>query len=701
MTFQHPWMLFLLIVPLLWMLMNWHRSSRHSSLAIKTLCLWALLLALAKPTLVFRSSRMAVAVLADTSASISDQGLKHESDLIREMECARGEHVLQVIEFARSTRMAEKKGIEVGHLARTPGRDARATDIERAVRHAIAILPLDCVRRMVILSDGRENVGNVLRSAEKARDLGIPIDTIPVVDRVPSTLQLEMAATPTVIFSAARFPIDLVVRSPRPAPAEIVVSCQGKRIDSKRVFLEQGVNRVNVATSLAAVGDVELSVAVYAGDAGDLHFSQPVTLRQPRALLISRGGALIDTHLIDSLTSAQFKVMRKDAIPADFAADQIVLLNNWGLRAIPLARRVSLENFVKTGGVLAVLNAERDTFATAWARQDPLQRTLPVTLTPPEAGRASCVVLVLQKSFSMDGEKMQLARLTAREVVENLQRNDMVGLLTFADTFEWTVPVQETSDRDSIDNVIDGVTAGGGARLAAALHEAFRRILAVSAASKHIVVLTDGRTGDLGTPALAPRASARHVTISTIAFGDRTDRNELIRIAQWTGGESHLVRKPWEVEPAVLRDVFGNSGSTSLESKLIPKPRARLITSTALGDPRLIRWKYGLGRAEVLTSESIRHNKWSTRARVNEFWRSTVSDMVTAAPRVEVSLEDDKANDQFIINYHFDRHMHVPATDAELFVFGPRGFGTPLSIEKVSETAFRARVGCNHALGLF
>jgi hypothetical protein len=348
-----------------------------------------------------------------------------------------------------------------------------------------------------------------------------------------------------------------------------------------------------------------------------------------------------------------------------------------------------------------VLNGERDTFATAGARQDPLQRTLPVTLTPPEAGPASCVVVVLQKSFSMDGEKMQLARLTAREVVENLRRNDMVGLLTFADTFEWTVPIRKTSDRDSIDDVIDGVTTGGGTRLEAALHEAFRRILAVDALSKRIVVLTDGRTEDLGTPALAPRASARHVTISTVALGDRTDRNELIRIAQWTGGESYLVRKPWEIEPAVLRDVFGNTGSTSLETKLIPKPRARLITSTAPEDPRVIRWKYGLGLAEVLTSESIRHNKWSTPARVNEFWGSTVSDMLTPAPKVEVSLEDDKANDQFIINYHFDRHLHVPATDAELFVFGPRGFGTPLSIEKVSETAFRARVACNHALGLF
>jgi Ca-activated chloride channel homolog len=701
MTFERPWVLFLLIVPLLWTIISWRRSSRRSSFALKTLFLCALVLAVTKPAVMFRSSRMAVMVLADTSASISDQGLKHESDLIHEMEAARGEHMLRVIQFARSPRVAEDTRIESRNLARTPGSDSRATDIERAIRYGIATLPQDRVRRLVILSDGRENVGNVLRAAGKASELGIPIDTIPVADRVPSILQLKMAATPTVVFSNARFPIDLVVRSPRSAPTEIVVSSLGKQLDSKHVFLEQGENRVSITTGLAAVGDVELSVDVHAGDGGELHFSQPVTLRQPRALLISRGGPAIDAHLINSLSSARFEVRWKSTIPADFTADQIVLLNNWNLGAIPLARKASLENFVKGGGVLAVLNGQGYTFAKAGAREDPLLRTLPATLAPPEVGRASCFVLVLQKSSSMDGKKMQLARLMAREVVENLRRNDTVGMLTFADTFEWTVPIQKPSNRDSIDGVIDGITASGGTRLEPALHEAFRRILAVDALSKHIVVLTDGGAGELGTEALAAQAIARHVTISTVIVGDRVNRYDLTRMAHGTGGDLYMVNNPWEIERDVLRDTFGNTDSTSLETSLISKRRARLVTSTAPEDPRLIRWDYGLGRAEVFTSESKRESKWAATAKVDEFWESAVSDLPTGVPKVEATVEDERTNDQFVINYQFDRHMPFPAMAGEIFVFGPHGFGAPLRIEKVSDTVFRARVGCNHASGLF
>jgi Ca-activated chloride channel family protein len=701
MTFERPWLLFLLIVPLLWMIRNWRRSSRPSSFAVKTLCVCVLVLAATKPTLVFRSSRMAVAVLADTSASISDQGLKHESALIHEMEVARGEHMLRVIQFAQSARIAGKTRIESWNLARTPWSDSRATDIERGVLFGIEALPLDYVRRAVILSDGRENVGNVLRAAESARKLGIPIDTIPIMDRVAPTLQLTMAATPTIVFSNARFPIELVIRSPRSAPADIAVSSRGKQVYSKHVFLEPGVNRVSIATGLAAVGDVELSIDVRAGDAGELHFSERLTLRQPRALLISRASPAVDAHLINSLSSARFEVRRTSTIPADFTADQMVLLNNWNLRTIPLARKASLENFVKGGGVLAVLNGRGYTFAKAGAHEDRLQRTLPVTLAPPQVGRPSCLVLVLQKSSSMDGKTMQLARLTAREIVENLRRNDMIGLLTFADTFEWTLPIQKTSDRDSIDDVIDGVTAAGGTRIEPALHEAFRRILAVDAESKHIVMLTDGHTEELATPALASQASARHVTISTVALGDRVNRSDLTRMAQWTGGDLYMLNNPWELERAVLRNTLGNRDSTSLEANLISKSRARVVTSTAQEHPRLIRWDYGLGRAEVFTSESIRESKWEATAKLDEFWESAVSDLPTGVPKVEVTVEDERTNDEFVINYHFDRHMPFPATAAEIFVFAPRGFGVPLPIEKVSDMMFRARVGCNHASGVF
>jgi len=407
---------------------------------------------------------------------------------------------------------------------------------------------------------------------------------------------------------------------------------------------------------------------------------------------------------MDALASAHFEVRRAATIPADLADDQVVLLNDWNLEAIPATRKTTFEKFVKSGGVLAVIGGQHKDFVKARAGQDALERTLPARFVPPETALGTCFVLVLQKSSSMDGKKMELARLAALEVMENLRRNDMIGLLTFADTSEWTVPIHKTTDRDSIDDVIKGVSAGGGTRIAPALDEAFLRILAVDAMSKHFVLLTDGRAENRDILALAPQAATRHVTISTVALGDRENRDDLARVAQWTGGGSYFINNPWDLEPTVLRDTIANTDPEAYEhasGQFVPKPRARLVTSTEPGDPRLIRWQYGLGRAEILTSEAIRGTKSSAPLKIGEFWENAVSHLPKGAPKVEATAEYDKTNDEFVINYHFGRHMPVPAMAAEIFVFGPHGFGTPLSIEKVSETVLRARVRCNHTSGLF
>src|SRR5260370_35773634 len=112
------------------------------------------------------------------------------------------------------------------------------------------------------------------------------------------------------------------------------------------------------------------------------------------------------------------------------------------------------------------------------------------------------------------------------------------------------------------------------------MNETFRRILAVDAGAKHIVLLTDGHTSDLGTTALAAQAIARHVTVSIVALGDRVNPNELTRMAHWTSGESDVVNNPWEVERAVLRNTFRDTGSTSSDTNLVPKRRAPAVAST-------------------------------------------------------------------------------------------------------------------------
>ena len=71
MTFERAWVLLFLSLPLAWMLFEWRKTRRTTALVLKTLAFLAIVLALAEPRLMLPETKMAVAVLVDTSASVS------------------------------------------------------------------------------------------------------------------------------------------------------------------------------------------------------------------------------------------------------------------------------------------------------------------------------------------------------------------------------------------------------------------------------------------------------------------------------------------------------------------------------------------------------------------------------------------------------------------------------------------------------
>ena len=181
MTFAHPWVLFLLVLPLLFLASEWRKSASRIGLFLKAAAFVAILLALASPRIDVDTTKVATVVLADTSASVSQADLQKESNLVKEIERQRGRHWLRIIPFARASRdvdASEKsRGWQLKHSAGDAG---RGTDIEAAVRDAIAGLPSGMAPRIALISDGRENEGSVARAAWLARDLHIPIDTFPL-----------------------------------------------------------------------------------------------------------------------------------------------------------------------------------------------------------------------------------------------------------------------------------------------------------------------------------------------------------------------------------------------------------------------------------------------------------------------------------------------------------------------------------------
>ncbi len=732
MTFDRNWVLALAWLPVAWAVFEWRRTQRHLALALKALSFVAVLFALAEPHLATTETKVALAVLVDTSASVSQADLDRASQLAEAINNEKGRHWVRVIPFARSTRTLDATEGKPWKLRLTAGESGRATDLEAAIREAIASLPAGMVPRVALVSDGLENKGSIARAAWQTQQLGIAVDTFALKGRPKPALRLESISLPSLAFTGEQFPIDLVVSAPKAETAEVEMAAEGHSLGKTTVSLNAGENPVRLHAALNTPGALDLSVVIRSAAGNEVRYDQAVVLRRPKILYVSQDAGTVDSHLSATLTAAQFDINRvNDFTSGDLTPYQLIIFNNWDLEAILPARKDELEKYVRQGGGLLVIGGERNVYSEGKKVEDALDRALPAKLAPPRSPEGTAVVLIIDKSSSMEGRKIELARLAAIGVVDNLRPIDLVGVLIFDNSFQWAVPLRRAEDRTLIKRLISGITPDGGTQISPALNEAFRRILPANATFKHIVLLTDGISEEGDSLDVSREAQLKKVTISTVGLGQDVNRAYLEKVAQYAGGKSYFLNEPAGLEQILLKDVMEHTGSTAVEKPLVPevvqhaeilegtgietapplkgyvkfiaKPTAETILSIDKKDPLLSRWQYGLGRSAVFASDAKARwaADWITWKGYDKFWTNLSRDLLPHAQAGEASIDFDSANGDLVVEYRLGRDVPEPATIPGIFVLGPDDFHQPIAIKKIATGVFRGRIQIGARQGLF
>ncbi|MBS1828432.1 MAG: VWA domain-containing protein [Acidobacteria bacterium] len=733
MNFDRGWVLFLLPLVAIFPLVEWRRTQFHRGLILKTIALLAIVLALAEPNLSVFETKMAVAVLVDTSASVSTSDLDRASQVATEIEKARGRHWVRVIPFGRSTRPVEAgEFTNAWKLKPASGEVGRATDLEAAIREATASLPAGMVGRIVLISDGKETRGSIARAAWQAQQLGIPVDTFALKGRPKPGLRIESLTMPSIAFTGERFPIEMLISTPRKTQASVEISAEGRTLGTNNLQLEAGENSVRVFSSINSAGAIDVSGILRTSDLGDVRFEQALMVRSPRVLYVSQDPAGVDQHILGVFEAGHFQVERvADANSAKLSEYQLIVFNNHNMEAIPPQRKADLEAYVKQGGGMLIIGGEQNVFVEGKKEEDPVERALPAKLAPPRSPEGTMVVLIIDKSSSMEGRKMELARVAAIGVIENLRPVDQVGVLIFDNSFQWAVPIRKAEDRASIKRLVAGITPDGGTQIAPALSEAYRKAVPQKATFKHIVLLTDGISEEGDSINLAKEAANERVTISTVGLGQDVNRAYLEKIASFAKGKSYFLNDPSGLEQILLKDVMEHTGSTAIEKPIVPvvvkntevldgvdmasapalkgyvkfisKPSADTILSIDRRDPLFARWQYGLGRTAVFASDAKARwaADWVTWKSYDRFWANVLRDLLPHTQHGEARLEYDSPSGSLIAEYRLAAHVPEPTPLPGLFAFGPDNFQKPVELQKVSPGVFRGRVAIGNRRGLF
>jgi Ca-activated chloride channel family protein len=690
MAFDHPLLLALLALPLAWWGWERRRTRRRVALKLKAAAFAALTLALAQPRILWLESRVALAVLVDTSASVSANDLARASGLAAAIEKERGRNWMRVIPFARSTRdAAAGEQASPWRFQPTAGERGRSTDLESAIREAISALPANRNPRIALVSDGRENEGSVARAAWQARQLGVPVDTYLLAGRPKPELMLESLRMPANTFAGEPFSIDLELSASRALPAQVELKAEGRTLGAVTVSLASGTNPVHLRANLDTPGLTELAVSIRSqtareasGAADDIRFGQSIMVRRAKALYITGDSPFLDSHLPQALKAAQFDVTRIGEIrDVDVSGYQLIVFNNWEMNKVPAVMKERIERYVRDGGGLLVVGGERNVYVANNAPEDPLERVLPAKLLPPRTTEGRAVILIIDRSTSMLGPKIEFARIAAAGVVSNLRPIDIVGVLVFDTSFLWQVQPRLADDRDGINWLISQITPNGGTRIPQALAEGYRGILDLPAIYKHILLLTDGLSEEGSSMNLAREAQNNAITISTVGLGRDVNRRYLQRLASTAGGKSYFVDEPEALEQIVISDVMEHTGSTTAENVFAPKvvrsaeilegvgiakaptlkgyvryetkPAADTILRAEARDPLLARWQYGLGRAAVFTSDAKPRwaVDWIGWKGYDRFWANIARDLLPRRDPQEATLTYDSATGDLVASY--------------------------------------------------
>ncbi len=166
--------------------------------------------------------------------------------------------------------------------------------------------------------------------------------------------------------------------------------------------------------------------------------------------------------------------------------------------------------------------------------------------------------LVIDQSTSMDGDRLDHVKAAAHQIVDGLEKEDVVGVVAFNDRATVMVPSQSLTDPLRVHARISSIWASGGTEILQGLRaglEQIRRFHKPDTIS-YLILLTDGRTYGDEEQCLteARRAGLDRIEISVLGIGEDWNDVFLDQMAKQTGGSSWYIAYPQQVR-TVMREL--------------------------------------------------------------------------------------------------------------------------------------------------
>jgi len=660
-------------------------STQHTVAAAIRLALWILLiLALAGSAWRFTARHQAVAFAVDVSASVQGRESAITEFLRRAADARVADDQAAVVAIGRTAMVDSPLGPELipGPVATNPGADY--TNLAEGLRLAGSLLPEGNRRRVVLISDGHENVGSALEQARALAAQGIRVDVVPLESRRGPEVMVAEVKAPPYAFTGEDVPVTAAIRASEATRAKVRLYAGQAQVGEQEIELQPGLSQVSFKVPAASSGFQSYRVEVEAeGDTRPENNTGAAITRisgTPAVLVVaanSEDSAAIKGALVG--LGVQVDERPPEAMPGgieDLQAYAAVVLANVPAHTLHERVMANLESYVRdTGGGLMMIGGE-DSYGLGAYHGTPIERALPVYMDIKGRGEIPSLglILVIDKSGSMgflprfgSPTKMELAKEAAIRTVDVMTDQDLFGVIAFDAAAGWVVDLGPTDDKAEMQRAIGRIFQGGGTNIYPGVEMAYYALRGALVKSKHIILLTDGVSSYGGNyETLTRQMRESGVTLTSVAVGNDSDIFLLQQLARWGRGRFYYTDDGENVPSIFAKETVLATRSYVIEQLFspiaaAPSPLLRGIGSvpTLLGyvaarakeaaevalvsheqDPILAHWQFGLGRAVAWTPDLTGRwaRPWIGSPELQQLLSNTVSWMMRPDDRSELQV---------------------------------------------------------------
>ncbi len=623
---------------------------RRALLAVRAAMVVLALLALIHPAVESRTERQAVIFVLDHSRSQGVTGMRRACDTVNRLAGALpGDTIIGFVSAGAQPKVLRLP--QAGHDVLEPAADLTAeagqdTNYQAAIELARDLFPQGTTRRIVLVGDAMQTKGDLLSAVGEAVLGEVVVDVVPVAgDALKDVRVLRVRASRSSLHQGAEVALYADIESSLAGEGVARLFENGIEVDRKALSLKVGETRqvrFKRAPDRRNLYDYRVVLEGFGEDAipANNEGLTYVDVRGRPIFLYVEGEKGEAHYLVDAMRDEgiDLDVRPPDGIPTDIAAlagYDGVILSDVPRQAVGDEKMALMRQYVEYYGGGFLMIGGRHSFGVGGYYHSPIEEILPVKIKAPdmEEKYAVALCLVIDRSGSMGGQKIEIAKSAAIGTLDLLSAKDYLSVVAFDSSAQQVVPITRigSTSKQALMAQISTINAGGGTHIYPGMQLGQAGLGEVRAKVKHMIVMTDGHSEGSGYPQLAAQMLSEGITISAVAVGGGADATMLQSVAAAGGGTFYYAADPSQIPQIFTQDTMVHvnkmireevfkplkqESHTAIEGwaieaapqllgyvKTRPKAGVFVPLVTDLGDPLLALRPYGLGKVAAFTSD--------------------------------------------------------------------------------------------------